>query len=563
VTWNAQRDAVRQAKQTVVYARGVLERVRRDLAEEQRAGAFRTRALQSEAVRARGELREARSAVLEAKLAVLQAQETILLEAQRNRNASSVWLVEPPLPGMHPEVVTIGSPYAEPPVPDPIFVEPPIPASSWYTEPAIPVETFYPVREAAELQAQLEQLVVPVLPTPAPPVTGFDYDEDFEERIHTPYVPSTNRLPSHVLVTYICKELLLYFGMAFIFFFLVFFVNQILLMAQDILKYQVPLQDVARLIFFSLPFTIAQSAPMATIVGFLMCLGRMMTDNEVLIFRASGRSYALLLAIVLSLGMGITATSFMVNDYLLPAGISSYNQLYRLVSVANPAVVLKSDSVTKTNDLTVVVGTVTQQEVEAIVFFDTDKNRNQRIIVARSATVGTPSDKSVLMQLNMSDVTLVSLNPNKRGDYDVITSEEVNMNLFASTIFKPSANRNPNEYPYLELRKQLQELRANPNTSKNALNSYSLELNKKFSMPFGALFFAFLALPLAIIFGKHNGQTIGLIIGLFLSFMYWAMIIVGQRLAIRSGFNGTIMMWLPDALIAFFALVFFIGLRRR
>jgi lipopolysaccharide export system permease protein len=348
-----------------------------------------------------------------------------------------------------------------------------------------------------------------------------------------------------------------------VFFFLVFFVNQILLMAQDILKYQVPLPDVARLIFFSLPFTIAQSAPMATIVGFLMCLGRMMTDNEVLIFRASGRSYALLLSIVLSLGMGITAASFMVNDYLLPAGISSYNQLYRIVSVANPAVVLKSNSVTKTNDMTVVVGDVTAQDVSDIVLFTTDNNRNQRITVARKARVETPSDKSVLMQLNMSDVTLVSLNPQKKGDYDVITAEEVNMNLFAATFFKPTANRNPNEYPFLELRKQLQDLRANPDTSPNTLNSYGLELNKKFSMPFGALFFAFLALPLAIIFGKHNGQTIGLIIGLFLSFLYWAMIIVGQRLALRNGFDGMTMMWLPDALIGFFALAFFLGLRRR
>jgi lipopolysaccharide export system permease protein len=366
-----------------------------------------------------------------------------------------------------------------------------------------------------------------------------------------------------VLVNYICKELLLYFSMAFVFFFLVFFVNQILLMAQDILKYEVPITDVARLIIFSLPFTIAQSAPMATIVGFLMCLGRMMTDNEVLIFRASGRSYGLLLGIVLGLGMSITTASFLVNDYLLPLGVSSYNQLYRVVSVANPAVVLKSNSVTKTNDLTVVVGDVDKQSVSDLVFFDTDRNRNQRIIVASEATVATPSDKSVLMQLNMSDVTLISLNPQKRGDYDVITSQEVSMNLFASTIFKPSANRNPNEYPFLELRKQLQEMRADPNTSKNALNSYSLELNKKFSMPFGALFFAFLALPLAIIFGKHNGQTIGLIIGLFLSFLYWAMIIVGQRLALRSGFNGPTMMWLPDVLIGSFALLFFIGLRRR
>ncbi|MBQ4332042.1 MAG: hypothetical protein IJC31_09410, partial [Spirochaetaceae bacterium] len=44
----------------------------------------------------------------------------------------------------------------------------------------------------------------------------------------------------HVLITYLIKELLLYFFIAFLFFFMVFFVNQILLMAEDVLKKRVP-----------------------------------------------------------------------------------------------------------------------------------------------------------------------------------------------------------------------------------------------------------------------------------------------------------------------------------
>ena len=92
----------------------------------------------------------------------------------------------------------------------------------------------------------------------------------------------------HVLIVYLVKELLLYFLIAFLFFFMVFFVNQILLMAEDILKKRVPVMDVARLMSYSLPFIIAQSAPFATLVGFLMCLGRMMTDNEIMVIRASG-----------------------------------------------------------------------------------------------------------------------------------------------------------------------------------------------------------------------------------------------------------------------------------
>ena len=66
----------------------------------------------------------------------------------------------------------------------------------------------------------------------------------------------------HVLITYLIKELLLYFFIAFLFFFMVFFVNQILLMAEDVLKKRVPLMDVVRLMGYSLPFIVAQSAPL-------------------------------------------------------------------------------------------------------------------------------------------------------------------------------------------------------------------------------------------------------------------------------------------------------------
>ena len=82
------------------------------------------------------------------------------------------------------------------------------------------------------------------------------------------------QLKNYLLIRYLVKELLLYFTIAFLFFFMIFFVNQILLLAEDILKKRVPVADVVRLIVYSLPAIIAQSAPFATLVGFLMCLGR-------------------------------------------------------------------------------------------------------------------------------------------------------------------------------------------------------------------------------------------------------------------------------------------------
>jgi lipopolysaccharide export system permease protein len=380
-----------------------------------------------------------------------------------------------------------------------------------------------------------------------------------------PHVPfhSIGRLPRNVLAWYLARELMLYFIVAFLFFFLIFFVNQILYMAERVLQKKVPLLDVARLMVYTLPFSVAQAAPFATIVGFLMCLGRLMTDNEILIFRASGKSYVMLLVMVIILGMGISLVSFGVNDYLLPLGTSAYQRLYRQILLSNPAIELEANSVKRTNDSTLVIGNVEGKKVSDILFFDVDASKNQRIIVSGSADVSMPQDKSVMMQLNMNDVTVFSLAPNKAGDYDVITSGKVDMNIFTSTIMPSAPARNPSEYTFLGLREEIQKMRQREDVSLNQMNLYNLEFHKKFSLPFASIFFAFLALPLAIIFGKHNGQTIGLILGIFLSFIFWAMMILGQNLSIRNGLNGAMTMWAPDTLMCFLALVFFTQMRRQ
>ena len=64
-----------------------------------------------------------------------------------------------------------------------------------------------------------------------------------------------------------------------------------------------------RIMVYSLPFIVAQSAPFATLVGFLMSLGGMMSSNEILIFRASGFSFLRILVPVASLGLIISIGS--------------------------------------------------------------------------------------------------------------------------------------------------------------------------------------------------------------------------------------------------------------
>ena len=362
---------------------------------------------------------------------------------------------------------------------------------------------------------------------------------------------------SHVMMRYLVKELLLYFTIAFLFFFLVFFCNQILLLVQDILRKHVPLVQVMKLMTYSLPFIIAQSAPFGTLVGFLMCMGRLMTDNEILILRATGTSFFRLSLPVIILGVVISLGSFFVNDYLLPLGTIQYNKLYKEIIFSNPNVEMESNSIKKTSNSILVIGEVNDRNVSDLILFDTDNSGNQRLIVASDTELLDPNDSTIMMQLRMKNPSVIQFNNDDKDTYEYILSDYTTMNIFASQfIASSSSGTNPREMTSYDLKQYINKLKDKKNTSKRTLNTYNLEYHKKFSLPFGSIFFALLAFPLAILFGKHNGQTIGLIIGILISVLYWSLMTLGQIFGLRNGMNGFISMWLPNLLVGIFGCIF-------
>lgn len=356
---------------------------------------------------------------------------------------------------------------------------------------------------------------------------------------------------------------MLYFLILFIFFFMVFFVNQILLMAEDILQKRVPVKDVLRLIAYSLPFIIAQSAPFATLVGFLMCLGRMMTDNEILVLRASGKSFSIILVPVLVLGLLISLVSFFVNDYLLPLGTISYNKLYRSILLSDPSIELEPNSVKRTDDTILVIGQVDDSTISDLVFFDKDSKGRQRIIISGETDVINSEEPGVLMQLEMDSAKIMSFEKVNKKNYDVLSSGKTHMNIFMSSVFSSTSSTNPREMTSYDLKKTIDRLVEEDVLSNMQINMYKLEYYKKFSLPFGSIFFALLAMPLAIIFGKHNGQTIGLIVGIFLCVFYWAAMILGQTFGIREGLSGFWTMWGPNFAVGIAGLLFYIKLVKK
>jgi lipopolysaccharide export system permease protein len=107
----------------------------------------------------------------------------------------------------------------------------------------------------------------------------------------------------------------------------------------------------------------------------------------------------------------------------------------------------------------------------------------------------------------------------------------------------PEWNRKPN-YAAAFVR----ELAAADGISRDrSLLIYRLEYYKKFSIPFGALSFVFLAVSLGLL-AKKSGQTVGFIFGLLIAVLYWALLLGGQTMGMRLGYSPFWSMWFPNIL---------------
>jgi lipopolysaccharide export system permease protein len=412
----------------------------------------------------------------------------------------------------------------------------------------------------------------------------------------------SRRSVSRTLFLYILGEAFFSFLISFLFFFFIFFVNQLLLMAQEILAKHVPLGQVALLVVFSLPGVIAMSAPFASLVGLLMTVGRLSSDNEVLVMLSSGLSYRNVFVPAITVGIVISLLSFVANDILLPGGYLQFTRLYRRILLSTPALELESNSVKKYNDTIIVTGNVKGNTIDNLLILDRTSDGERRLIMANNAEL---KEAGGGLALDLTRAFVHSSKEMVREDYDYASADRLRYNVPQEDLISATSSVSPREMSsrdvYKEIVKRTADLNVHLNERRNRVSSlgiayeetlrggsssanwnrrtnqfaafqrevevlndmiddyslslYRLEFNKKFSMPFGAFSFIFLSVALGLM-AKKSGQTVGFIFGLIISVFYWALLLGGQTMGIRMGTSPFWSMWTPNimALVAGFIL---------
>jgi lipopolysaccharide export system permease protein len=410
------------------------------------------------------------------------------------------------------------------------------------------------------------------------------------------------RAVSFTLFKYLVSEALFSFLVAFLFFFFIFFVNQLLLLAQEILTKKVPFYQVALLVLFAIPSIIALSAPFAALVGILMTIGRLTSDNEILVMLSSGLPYRNVFIPTIAVGILISLLSFYANDVLLPMGTIQFSRLWRQIMASTPALELESNSVKRFKDTVVVTGNVAGNSIDDVLILDKTSDGERRLILARNAELRDAGKDG--LSLDMRSAFIQSSKEVSRRDYDYASATFLRYWVSQEDMIQNVSSVTPNQMSSIDVLKEIRvkekvlaekideryrsvmsqglnleailrrgparegwNRRANQAASfiregeivgdlkkDRSLSQYRLEFYKKFSIPFGALSFVFLAVPLGLL-AKKSGQTVGFIFGLIIAVLYWAMLLGGQTLGLRLGYPPFWCMWLPNILAVSIGLV--------
>lgn len=401
---------------------------------------------------------------------------------------------------------------------------------------------------------------------------------------------------------YISREFLFSFMVAFLFFFGIFFVNQLLLLAEDILTRNVPLTAVLRLLLYSLPSIVALSFPFGALVGALMAIGRLVGNNEIQAFQASGVPTTRIFMPLAVIGLLLSLGSFVMNDYLLPLGALNFGRLYRELLYANPELELEPYSIRRYQDSTIITGNVRDNRIEDLLIIERSSEGHRVILSGPSSISGDDAGGGVISL----DLTEVFTHTRKNAErYEYIEAERMQYNILLRDITVALRSPGPREMSsydvLLEMRKQQSEL--NQRQAKQHLETlrledalraeyfalveqlsrreleaarvhtelssrlrelerersrviydrtlqlYSIEFHKKFSIPFACMSFVVFAFPVALRTGK-KGRAVGFGLGLMVSVAYWAMILGGQTIGMeRPGISPFWAMWFPNLLL--------------
>ena len=396
----------------------------------------------------------------------------------------------------------------------------------------------------------------------------------------------------HMLVyRHVGREYLLSFVVAFMFFFFIFFINQILLIAQRILMKDVDFLAVFQLILLSIPQFLLYTFPFSSLTASSMVIGDLSSSNEILAMRSSGISMRRIFIPIIVISIGFSFATFFTADKALPWSTRQYKELYANLMRDLPTLELISNTSNTIGERVMVNKEVFGSTVHDIILFDFAKKGDSQVLSSPKGEVTLIDLQNFIYRLDLEKPVIFSSNEKDISSWTLSEATQAQFYLNFSGQVASLATALPSQLSIKELREriatykiamsedlkiyrtkilsleeeltrlqaegksvQIEELQKKITEMNNDkpinfyYQYYRAELNKKYALSAACFMLVFLTFSISFFRVKH-GRLIGFGLSMLVAVVYWYLLFFAQMQIFSVSFNPAFLIWAPNVLL--------------
>ena len=381
-----------------------------------------------------------------------------------------------------------------------------------------------------------------------------------------------------ILTRYILKEMIGPTLLGFCFYTSIIVMRTMLELASVIIRRSLSLEDVGKLLLYSLPNIVVLTLPMSLLFGILLAIGRLSSDSEIIAMRALGISTRTIYRPVFLFSFAVFLLNVYLINVVMPPGNTKLESIRRDLLTASAATEIKPrifyddypNLMIYINDVdlngqwkgvfladsrseeALTVATPQEATDRANAPREDDAagalsaGRGQRIITAAAGRLALHKPtKQIWMDLDHAQTHV--WDPQRSDRYDL------NRNA-AQKILLPLDRELPTNMlnrslKSLTLRELVEEARRQRRGGDRATyNTARVEIHKKFAIPFACLAFGILALPLGIT-NRRGGKSSGFSLSIAIILFYYVALNNGEQLAASGRIPPWLGMWAANFIL--------------
>ena len=413
------------------------------------------------------------------------------------------------------------------------------------------------------------------------------------------------RSTSRLLSSYVLKEFLKSFFVAFLFFFAIFFVNTILLLVQKILLKNISVSTMVEMVLLYMPQFLVYTFPFATLTSSSMVLGDMASSNELLAMKSLGISSYRVYAPLVIASVVLSVMTFITADVLQPYTSVIYRDKLAVLMAEMPTMEIESNTINSVGNIMLSNGKAEGSVIEDLLLISKDEEKYNKSVYSSKGEMTIVDPVSFVYSLDLDKPSILLTSRDEINTYAYAMAEKGRIyldfssqvpsltssspvNLSSKDLLSTIRERNniqnndrsyyykEKENTYFKLSSLIEELGKKSVDDEYIVSTieqinkedgylgdlpvnfygqyYKSELTKKIALSIACTVLTLITLPLSNVRVRH-GKLTGFAVAIVVAVSYWYMLFGAQLMIFNITSSPYLLILAPDIFITIIAFI--------